>query len=174
MNYLIEELEDQIIATLEADTNLATVNVRTYAGELSGLFFEDASRLQGLITQLPFIFIEYNGKSVTTKSANFQTIIHKPVFRFYVGAQSLRMTQESARSCYSILRYLFDDINAKFFNYTGAAGLAASNKLGGTAMSLGGYQQQQPLKEVGDSERTLFILPRIAVYVTDYDCQLLA
>ena len=174
MDYNIEDLEDNIVAALQLA--LPTTTIRTYAGELSGLFFEDASRLQGLVAELPFIFVEYNGKLPTQKSANFQTVIHRPVFRFYVGAESLRTTQEAARSCYSILRTLFDTIHGKYFNYSGATGdmAVSANILGAGAVpqiSLGGNQQQQAFTEIGgEGERTLFILPRIAVYVSDYNC----
>ena len=50
----------------------------------------------------------------------------------------------------------------------------SANILGAGAVpqiSLGGNQQQQAFTEIGgEGERTLFILPRIAVYVSDYNC----
>ena len=177
MDYKIEDLEDNIIAALTLA--LPSTTIRTYAGELSALFFDDPEKMQGVISELPFIFVEYNGKLPTQKSANFQLVIHRPVFRFYVGAESLRTTQEAARSAYSLLRTLFDTIHGKYFNYSGATGDAAiaGNQLGGgaiTQISLGGNQQQQAFTEIGgEGERTLFVLPRITVYTSDYNCGVL-
>ncbi len=175
MDYSLENLEDQLIECLKADTDLyPTCTIRTYAGELSGLIFDDPTKMQGELIEPPFILIEYNKKKTTTKSSTFSVLNHAITFRFYVGAQSLRATSESALSCYSILRSIFDDIHGKFFNYTGATGSASTNNIGGTAISLNSNQQQQPFKEVdGDNEGPLFVLPKLAVYVTHYDCQLL-
>ena len=175
MDYKLEDLETQIVWALSADPNLyPACTIRTYAGELSGLVFDDMTKMQGQPVTPPFIFVEYNGKIKTKSTGRKDVVIHRPKFRFYVGAESLRSASELSLTCYAMLRSIFDDLHGKFFNYSGATGYAATNNLGGTAISLNGMQQQESLNESdGEGEGVLFVLPRLAVYVTHYDCQLL-
>lgn len=171
MYYKIEECEDQIIAHLKLQSALSGVTIATHAGTITGAFFQQPELMEGLITQLPFIFIQYQGK---TKSAHDSTLaydVHKPVFRFYVGTKSLRATVDSQRSAYSILRAIYDSIHGYWFNYSG---VLYTPVLSGTQITTA-MSQQQPITE-GDGvyERLMVCLPRIVVYTVDYNFQVAA
>lgn len=171
MTYKIEEMEDQIIEHLQAQSALSDVTIATHAGTITGAFFQNPELMEGLITSLPFIFIQYQGKTKSAHSSEMTLDIHKPVFRFYIGAQSLRATKESQRSAYSILRALYDALHGKYFNYTG---VYFTDVLSGTQITTS-MSQQQPLTE-GDGvyERLMVCLPRIVVYSVDYNFQVIA
>lgn len=173
MNYKIEVLEDQIIEALKSDTSLSGVNIATHAGGISGIYFQDPQLMEGLLTQLPFIFVQYQGKTKVSHDAPMVMDIHKPIFRFFVGAQSLRAAQESQRSAYSILRNLYDNLHGKYFDYTGCL---YDNKLSTvTTFTQTDFSQQQPITEGdGKYEQLIVCLPRIVVYSVDYNFQVIA
>lgn len=171
MRYKIEEMENQIIEALQAESALSGVTIATHAGEISGAYFEDPTLFEGLTQQLPFIFVQYQGKTKMQSDSVKRLDIHAVKFRFFVAAESLRATRESQISAYELLRGLYDTIHGTFFNYTGAA---FTPVLAGTQITTA-MRQIEPLTEQGGSNEALRVnLPRIVVYSTDYVCQVLA
>ena len=111
MRYKLEDIEQQIIDTLQGDTNLAGVNIRTHVGDIKLSTFLDPQSLEGFIHLLPFIFVQYQGRIYTMSDTKRETYVHELTFRFYVGAKSLRVLREAQASAYSMLRSVFDDIH---------------------------------------------------------------
>lgn len=173
MRYYIEELEDQLIEHLQDDGNFADVNVRTYAGDLSGVVFEDPAMYEGLLQKLPCVFIQYLGKKKLQSDSVKELDIHEPVFRFHIAAQSLRTTKESQRGAYVILRDLYDSIHGHWFNVDNMLYTPALDATEIT--STRGMRQLEPITESNGSNEILRVhLPRIVVYSTDYVFQVLA
>ena len=170
MLYKVEDIEDQLIATLKADSDLSAVRctVATHAGEVNPRMFLDASLLEGFITQLPFIFIQYQGKRVTERSATARVYVHNLRFRFYVGCQSLRAKKEGQRSAYAMLRSVYDDVHGKI-PYASATSGSPLPKLTGVEITSASFNGSFPFVEgASEDEKLIVNLPSIVVYQTDY------
>lgn len=177
MRYKVSEIEDQIIATLAADTtNFSGVMVNTYAGQVSAQMFMNPEYMQGFITLLPFALVSYQGRvgEKPDRDSALQLYKHVLTFRIFVGAQSRRKTQESARSCYDLLAACFDDLHGKVL-VTNPQQMPALTPLSGTALTSTGANPQSPLYETGGADEQLVVnLPNIVVYRTDYSVRLIA
>jgi hypothetical protein len=64
VRYKVSEIEDQILATLKADTtNLSGLKtLETYAGQVSPEMFFDPEYMQGFVALLPFMLVAYQGE----------------------------------------------------------------------------------------------------------------
>jgi hypothetical protein len=175
MRYRIQDIEDQIIATLQADTaNMTGVQIKSHAGEVNARTFLDPSMLEGFVTQLPFVFIQYQGKRATLSDTVRGMYVHELRFRLYVGAQSLRVQQEAQRSCYAILGAVYDDLHGKKPN-SAASQLSVLPALSGNPITTDGFNPQTPLMEAGGEDEKLIVnLPQIKVYYTDYVIRVVA
>ncbi len=175
MRYNIEDIEDQLIATLQADAALyPSCQVKTHAGDVNAQLFMNPALMEGFITQLPFVFIQYQGKELAGKDAQAMLNIHTLRFRLYIGAQSLRAKQESQRSAYSMLRLVYDDLHGKWPKGT-YDGSTLHTLLEGTSIATTGFTPQGPVMEAGGRDEMLIVnLPQIVVYQTDYTIKLLA
>ena len=177
MRYNIENIEDQIVATLQSAFTVLgsqTVNVATHAGDLNPLVFSDPQLLEGVLPRLPFCFVQYQGKTAEMRSSDGTLYEHKLKFRIYVGASSLRTKQESQRSAYSMLRSVYDALHGKWPYYTGAP----STQTGGNALSgtiIASLTPMSCLLEAGGRDEMLIVnLPKIVVYQSDYTIDLIA
>lgn len=188
MHYNIDEIEDQLIATVKADPYIISLNalVDTNAGDISTLTFLNPAELEGLIPRTPFVLIQYQGVIDSRQhSSSHDIYINTIAFRFYVGAQSMRRTKESQRSyAYPMLRGIYDAIHGKvplmdasvqsqqlsgIDNY-----LTASPDLPNGIATVGfnpitGFQ-----KRGGQDERLMVNMKRLVVYQTDYKIMMLA
>lgn len=172
MNYQVEEFEDQLLETLKADSALAGVNIETHAGGVTGIYFEDPALKEGLISRLPFVFVQYQGKECIDYDDSGDNNTHKITFRLFVGAQSLRATKESQRSAYALLRAIYDRIENRYFDYEG---MYAQRKLEDVTQIQRMIGQQQPIRETpGRNEQLMVNLPRIVVYCADYNFSVIA
>lgn len=173
MRYDISLLEDQIVYHLQQETNLDDVNIATHAGQITALYFQDAYLKEGLMKNLPFIFVQYQGKSVVDKDSTMGLDIHEVKFRFFIASQSLRATREAQLGSYDILAYLYDNLHGRYFNYTGNT--YNFPLLTAPIMTVAEMNQQMPLTESdGQIEQLIVNLPDIVVYQTDYVCRMLA
>ncbi len=169
MDYALENLEDQMIATLQASSAMAGVNVRTHAGRVSIQMFERPEYYEGLITLLPFAFVRYNGRTAKMESSIAKVWKHELEFVLYIGAKSLRATRESQLSCYAILRAVFDALHGAWPNAQGQSLFAGATLLGGTQIAIPNFRALTPLMEAGGRDEQLVVeLPTIAVYQTHY------
>ncbi len=171
MDYKVEDIEDQIIATLEGSTELAGVDARTHAGQINIQMFLDPQYVEGLIPSLPFVYVRYKGR--TTKNPTPESVgltnRHELQFECYVAASSLRATEESQRSCYSMLRGVYDALHGAWPNAVSVVPPPQSPKLAGSQITDVLFYPLSPLLEVGGQDEKLVIqLPRIAVYSTSY------
>jgi hypothetical protein len=178
MRYRVQDIEDQILETVRADsTNFSGLKmVNTYAGQISAQNFLDPSYEQGFVNLLPFCLVSYQGR-VSQKSdrdSSGLTYIHTLTFRIYVGATSLRMYQDAVRNCYDMLAALYDDLHGKVPKSTPQC-LPAYTTLDGTAITTSEFTAISPLYESGGTDERLVVnLPRIVVYQSDYSIRLVA
>jgi hypothetical protein len=175
MRYKISEIEDQLIATLRADTtNLMGVNVDTFAGQVSSQMFYNPEYMQSFLKILPFCLVSYQGRVGNRVDSAGKDYEHLLTFRFFVGSQSLRSTQEAVRGCYDILAALYDDVHAKIV-LTSPQQLSTYTALSGTALSSSGVHPLSPFFEAGgQDERIVVNVPGIVVFSTDYTLRILA
>ncbi len=181
MRYNVSDIEDQIMATLKADGSLAGVQIQTHAGEISVRTFTEPSLLEGFIALLPFIFVQYQGRVGGESLKGFKPTSDKTVyfheirFRLYVGAESLRATQEAQRlSAYPMLAAIYDDLHGKL-PYADIVANYPNAKLSGAKITTTGFNPGTPLMEAGGAdEKLVVILPHLVVYQTDYILTLMA
>lgn len=176
MRYKVSDIEDQIIATLRADTtNFANVMIDTYAGQINPRMFIDPEYMQGFTKLLPFALVSYKGRTgAADRDSSGQTYIHTLIFRLFVGAQSARSTQEAVRNSYDMLAGVFDDLHGKVPKMSSQK-LSTLTALSGTPITTSEFNPMSPLLEAGGQDETLVInLPGIVVYQTDYSIRLLA
>lgn len=178
MRYKISEIEDQIIATLRADTtNFTGVMTDTFAGQVSAQMFMNPEYMEGFVKLLPFCLVSYQGRTANKaidRDSSGKTYIHTLTFRLFVGAKSLRSTQESARAAYTLLAAVFDDLHAKV-PYCSPQQLAGYTALSGTVVSSSEFNPLSAIFEAGGTDEALVVnLPGIVVYRTDYSIKLLA
>ena len=176
MRYNLVEIEDQIISTLQGNEYLQTraVGIRRHAGDINAESFYDEQLLEGLTNILPFIFVQYNGRTPKVKSTTWEQRSHVLRFRLYVGAQSLHSKEIAQVDCYSMLSAIYDSLNARF--PLSLQPLASDTPLlSGDRIQTADFAALSPLREAdGDSELLLVNLPSIAVYVTDYQIEVLS
>lgn len=175
MNYKIEDIEDQLIATLKADVNLyPSCTIDVHAGDAIAQMFSNAALMEGIIAKLPFILVQYQGKQTTEMDESASLYKHALKFRFYVGTESLRRTKESQRSAYALLRSIYDDIHGRIPNASATAG-SPLPKFTGVQIADAAFNGWAPTIEAGGSDERLIVnLPRIVVYQTDYTLELQA
>lgn len=177
MRYSVAEIEDQILATLQADTaNLSGVNIDTFAGQVNAQMFFNPEYMQGFIRLLPFCFVSYQGRvgQRSDRDSSGRIYIHTLTFRIYTGAKSLRATKDSARNCYDMLAAIFDDLHGKVPASTTQC-LPQLTPLNGTASSVPEFNALSPLLETGGTDESLVVsLPGIVVYSSDFSVKLVA
>lgn len=176
MNYDISDLENQIIATLQANTDLSGVKVRTHAGEINAQAFDFMNKqmLEGFIHLLPFAYVQYAGRNAEKMSEDWSEWNHILRFRIYIGAKSLRERVEAQHSAYDILAAVYDSLHGRF-PLASAQSLAPEVlQLSGTQITTTDFNALSPLWETaGESERLIVNIPSIVVYYTDYSIRLL-
>lgn len=179
MRYKVSEIEDQIIATLRADTtNFSGVNlIDTYAGQINPRMFVDPEYMQGFTRLLPFILISYQGRSAEQawdRDSSGKTYIHTLTFRIFSGAQQARSTQEAVRSCYDMQAAIYDDLHAKIPKCTPQQ-LPGYTALSGADITTSEFNPLSALFEAGGKDETIVVnLPGIVVYASDFNIRLLA
>jgi hypothetical protein len=177
MRYKVSEIEDQIIATLTADTtNFSSVNLRTYAGQVSSQMFINPEYMQGFVNLLPFCLVSYQGRvgEKSDRDASGKLYIHTLTFRIYTGAKSARMLQDAVRNNYDMMAALFDDLHGKVPKSTPQC-FPTYTTLDGTAITTSEFNALTPLYESGGVDESLVVnLPGIVVYQSDFDIKLVA
>ncbi len=178
MRYKVQDIEDQIVATLRADTtNFANVTVDTFAGQVSPQMFFNPEYMQGFIRSLPFCLVSYQGRTGTKpdRDSSGKTYIHTLKFRLYTGAQSSRASQESQRASYDMLAAIFDDLHGKVPANSGTQKLPGYTPLSGIAITTSEFTPMGPLYESGGEDETIIVnLPGIVVFQSDYSIRVLA
>jgi len=178
MRYKVSDIEDQIIATLRADTtNFSDVMVDTFAGQVSSQMFMNPEYMQGFIKLLPFCLVSYQGR-VGTKSDRDSSgllYVHTLTYRLYTGAQSLRSSQESVRSSYAMMAACFDDLHGKIPLMASGQAMPGLTALSGTPISVTEFTPLSPLMETGGKDEGIIVnLPGIVVYASDFSIRLVA
>lgn len=174
MNYNLEDIEDQIIATLQANANLSSCTIRTHYGDINTEIFKNPALMEGLVTQLPFIFVQYNFSRIVGRDDISQQYVNEVKFRMYAGTSSLRARREGQIAAYQILREIYDSVNGKIPNYVGVQKADNISLLDGTQITTPNFVHLSPMmKTEGDVENLVFNLPSICVYQTDYRIRLI-
>lgn len=178
MRYKVSEIEDQIIATLQADTtNFASIMVASHTGQVSAQMFFNPEYMQDVVKRLPFALVTYQGRtsSKSDRDSSGKIYIHTLMWRIYVGASNLRGTKEGARGCYDILAAIFDDLHGKVPVTSSPQQLPGYTPLSGTALTSTGHTILGPFFEAGGSDEQLVVnIPGVVVYRTDYSVRLVA
>jgi len=175
MRYHIEDIEDQILETLADEASLHDVSRETHAGQIDQQMFVDPAYVEGLITRLPFVYVQYMGKftASTDSDSLYSGPVHTLRFRFYVGSQSLRSRKESQRSAYALLRSVYDAIHGKVPNPSPQ--VSGITQLSGTASTTTGFSPQGVFEPAGGMDEQMIMLQtNICVYQTDYTIRMLA
>lgn len=176
MRYKVDEIEDQILATLTADTtNFTSVNIQTFAGQINPQMFFNPEYMQGAVRLLPFALVSYQGRtnSKDKRDSSGKTRIHKLRFRIYLGAMSRRSSKESARSAYDLIAATYDDLQSKV-PVTSPQQLPGFTALSGTALTAGAVVLSPLTSVEGDDETLVVNLPTIVVYASDYTLEMVA
>jgi phage gp37-like protein len=177
MRYRVQDIEDQIIATLEADTtNFSAAMVDTYAGQIDARMFLNPEYMQGFIKLLPFALVSYQGRTAQQwdRDSSGKLYVHTLKFRVFVGDKSLRTTQEAARGCYNLLAGVYDDLHGKVPKSTPQF-LPGYTTLSGTAITTTEFNCLSCLLETGGTDESLVVnLPGIVVYQADFSVRLVA
>ena len=177
MRYKISELEDQLIATVEADTtNFSNVLVKPYSGQVSAQNFLNPEYMQGFVDLLPFVFVSYQGRfsEKMDRDSSLMYYIHTLFFRFYIGARSANTTQDAVRNCYDMLAGIYDDIHGKV-PVTSPQQLTGYTPLSGTALTSTDATVRSCFYETGGRDEQLVVnLPGIVVYQSDYEIKMVA
>jgi len=177
MRYKVAEIEDQLIATLKADsTNFGGVLVDTHVGQVTPQMFLDPEYMQGFVKLLPFALISYMGRGSQRwdRDSSGKTYVHTITFRFFIGAENLRASKEGARNCYDMLAALFDDLHAKVPAITGTP-LPGYTDLSGSVLTSSEATCLQPLYESGGTDELLILnMPGIVVYQCDFSLRMVA
>lgn len=178
MRYSVADIEDQIIATLKADTTNFGHDVLcdTFAGQVNPQMFFNPEYMQGFVKLLPFALVSYQGRTSgkTDRDSSGKTYIHTLKFTIYVGAQSRRATQESSRSCYTMNAAVYDDLHGKVPACTPQQ-LPGYTAMSGKPITTSGFNPQGPLAQAGGQDERLIVnLPGIVVYGSDFQIRLVA
>ena len=175
MRYKVAELEDQIIATLKADTtNFGGVNVNTFAGQVNPMMFSNPEYMQGFLDLLPFALVSYQGRTARARDSSGKVYLHTVTFRIFVGAMSARTIKEAARSCYDMLAAVYDDLHGKVPRMT-TQKLPTYTELSGNVLTSVEATPQGPLAETqGTDEQLVISIPQIVVYRSDYQIGMVA
>lgn len=179
MRYKVADIEDQILATLRAEASLKGIaNIRTHAGEVSAQIFTDPALMEGFVTQIPFIFVQYQGRAFDEADNVKLTNVFRLQFRFFIGTKSLRTKIEAQRQAYDVLASVYDAIHAKAIlsSPDTLSGLRdVVGNLSGTAISTTGFNPQSGFVcSPGIDERLIVNLPTIVVYAMDFFVKIMA
>jgi len=178
MRYKVAEIEDQIIATLKADTaNFNASLVDTFAGQVNAQMFANPEYMQGFVKLLPFALVSYQGRTAqkSDRDSSGKIYIHTLAFRIFIGAQSARKAQEAARNCYDKLAGLYDDLHGKVPLTAATQQLPAYTPLSGIALTSSEVTILAPLFESGGQDESLVVnLPGIVVYRADFSIRMVA
>lgn len=178
MRYSVAEIEDQIIATLEGDTtNFSDVLVDTFTGQVNSQMFFNPEYMQGFVQLLPFCLVSYQGRiseKAKDRDSSGKTYIHTLTFRLFIGAKTLRKTQEAARSAYDMLAACFDDLHAKV-PVTSPQQLSGYTPMSGMALTSSEVTVLGPIYEAGGTDEGIIVnLPGIVVYGSNWSIRMLA
>lgn len=177
MRYHIEDIEDQLVATLKAQIGLNIgVTIRTHMGEVDRQMFLDPAYLQGMVVMLPFVFVEYAGRVTQgyDSDSTYTQNIHTLKFRFFVGASTLRTAKEGSRNAYAMLRSVYDAIHGKLPWYTGSAPTVATDLIG-LKIGVTEFYPCSPFMPAGGQDELLMVnQPKICIYATEYTVRLIA
>jgi hypothetical protein len=159
---------------MKSEAQLEGVHVETHAGWIDQRMFLDMAYTEGLITRLPFVYVQYMGRMTGSgdHDTTYDTLIHTVRFRFYVGAQSLRLVQEGQRSAYALLRGVYDAVHGKLPNPSPA--LSGTFLTSNYTSSTTGFTPQSGFEPAGGMDEQLLLLLRgICIYQTDYTVRML-
>lgn len=176
MRYHVDEIEDQILATLTADTtNFTGVNLQTFAGQINPQMFFNPEYMQGAVRLLPFALVSYQGRtnSKDKRDSSGKTRIHRLKFRVYLGATSRRSSKEASRSAYDLIAACYDDLQSKV-PVTSPQQLSGFTALSGTALTSGAVILGPLTSVEGDDETLVINLPTIVVYQSDFTLEVVS
>jgi hypothetical protein len=173
MRYDLELIESQLIRTLQSNPSLQSVFIRTHIGDVTPQTFLDPAMREGFITQLPFIYVQYQGRRRVSTDSTLKTCVFSLRFRFYIGASSLSAKRDAQLNAYQMLSSLFDSIHGKIPK--------AVNNQSWSIPMLDGDVIQTPFTsnrpfEVGEGNNELLLvnMPKICVYQSDYQVEAIA
>ena len=172
MRYSLGDIEKQIESTLKDVPSNEGVLIAPHAGEINLSTFTDATKQEGFIHMLPLIMYQYQGKRRFTTDSTKKLNVHELRYRFFVGAESLRLLDEAKRNAYDLLATVYDSIHGHWLN-TDQPLDRNLPFLAGDVMA--GVNAISPFMETeGEDERLMVNLPHIVVYYTDYIVRVIA
>lgn len=172
MRYDLAEIEHQIINTLQGNTSLSGVNIQTHTGDVNPGVFYNADTLEGFTRLLPFIYIQYNGRTKVTSNSTKQTFNWKLRFRLYTGAQYLGEKRGAQLSAYQMLSASYDSLHGKMPK--SIANQSWSIPLLDGDVIQTAFTCVSPLEAPeGENEKLLVNLPSIVVYQSDYQLEVI-
>jgi hypothetical protein len=171
MDYHVEDLEDQIIATLKANTDLGGMKqIDTHTGEVSERTFLDPAFSDEFQKKLPCILIQYQGRVERDRNEDALVYRHELTFRLFHGASAVRSKREArVLGIYPMLRATFDSLHGAWPLYSGSTLFSAAKILSGVTITTPNFVVLSPLMEAGGQDERLVVnIPGIIVYQTDY------
>ena len=175
MRYDLAEIENQIIRTMQANNQLQTIgaSIRTHAGDINPTVFYDQSAQEGFIKTLPFIYVQYNGRTKRMADSTKKTVVYTLRFRIYTGAKNLRIKRDAQLSAYDMLSAIYDSLHGKTPKAIDNAGWAIPMLDGDTIQTPVTFLSPFEAPE-GENEKLLVNIPNIVVYQSDYSIQVIA
>jgi hypothetical protein len=173
LKYQLELIEKQIDATLKANPLNENVHIFPHAGEINVQTFINPALQEGFANLLPLISYQYQGRRRFMSDATKQVNVHELKFRFFTGAESVRMKDEAKRYAYGLIRSVYDDINGHWLRTDQPLDYSSLPILKGDTMA--GVMALTPFMETdAEEERLIVNLPNIVVYATDYIVRVIA
>lgn len=152
-------------------------DANTYAGDLSASNFIIPQFMEGLVRRLPFILVQYLGRTSGKMDSNSIKSVyeHTLSFQLYVGAKSLRTGKEAARGAYVMLANTYDRLHGRAPVMASGQVLPSLTRLEGVPITTSEFNPLSPLMETGGSDERLIVnLPEIKVYSSSYKIKLVA
>lgn len=174
MRYNLEDIEDQILATLSASSGLSGVVIKTHAGEVNMNLFLDPQYYEGVISLIPFVFIRYAGRVANAIDDLKTEWKHELKFQLYIATSSLRSRKESQRNAYALIRACYDALIGRWPNST-AQTLSGLSLLSGSQITTTNFSCYSPMNEDGGQDERLIIeTPKLVLYSSMWTISVLA
>jgi hypothetical protein len=174
MQYVIKDLIGQMIDTLKKDSLFKGVQVARHSGEVNIFLFNNPAYWEGLIKNLPFVLIKYQGRTAVSRDSEGSEWIHELSFSTYVGTTSTKNKEKATEEAEIYLAKIFDLWHGRVF-YSDQTWASSIPVLSGVKITTTEFNQMRSLMEDGgQDERLVMTLPEIVLYETKYNVRLLA
>jgi len=193
MRLKIEDLEDQIIATLAGGGEEFTVDeslsegqdqvdlgvlgkteglegvlIKTLTSELNILNMTQTEFNEGYIRRMPFVLINFAGLQPLQTDSPKKSYQVQVRFRLYIGCKSVRFRREAQLQAYFLQRRIFDLLNDKVWK-ADVRFAPEFERMDGVAITESGFNGWTPLMLANTPQMVVVVnLPGAVVYKMEF------